>query len=74
MAQTIWDTKMSCYWECLREHTDNKKKNPKKSPPPYPQKLEIKNLSPHEPSHWLHEFSIFKPVCRHFQPGLIPSL
>jgi hypothetical protein len=27
-----------------------------------------------EPSHWLHEISISKIVCHHFQPGLIPPL
>jgi hypothetical protein len=25
-----------------------------------------------KPSHWLHEISISKTVCHHFQPGLIP--
>jgi hypothetical protein len=23
-----------------------------------------------EPSHWLHEISIFKTICHHFWPGL----
>jgi hypothetical protein len=27
-----------------------------------------------EPSHWLHEISIFKTVHHHFWPGLIPPL
>jgi hypothetical protein len=27
-----------------------------------------------EPSHWLHETSIPKTVCHHFQPSLIPPL
>ncbi len=25
-----------------------------------------------EPAHWLHEIAIFKRVCHHFQPRLIP--
>jgi len=45
MAQTIWDTKMSCYWECLREHIDNKRKT-KKMPPSPPPKTQKKKPKP----------------------------
>ncbi len=49
------------------EHIGNNKNSI--TPPP-----EKRKKTPLESSHWLHEISICKFVCHHFQLGLIPPL
>jgi hypothetical protein len=46
-------------------------KEQKNTPPPQNPREKIKDP---ELSHWLHEISISKTVCYHFQPGLLPPL
>jgi len=70
-SQTIWD-KNEVLWEHLGEHIQNLGNilgtwrecigNIPPSPPPL------------DHSHWLHENSISKTVCHHFQPELITPL
>jgi len=71
-ARCDWEHPWGTHWE--------QRKNEKilllHSPPP-PQNLKGKNKAlwvQAEPSHWLHETSIRKTVCHHFQPSLIPPL
>jgi hypothetical protein len=46
-----------------------------KNPPLNLKENKIKALQMHaEPSHWLHEISIFKIVHHHFWPGLITPI
>jgi hypothetical protein len=65
--QTVWKlngTILGTWWE----HIENKEKN---KIPPHCVQPQKKQTKPFEPSHWLHEFSIFKMVCHHFQPRLM---
>jgi hypothetical protein len=60
-----------------KEHIGNKGNMKKSSlpPPPNPKLKRTKKqgtLSACCAFHWLHEISIFKTVCHHFWPGLIP--
>ncbi len=86
LPNTIWDKKWGTIGNILGntlwtwwEHFQNLIRTtlgthwePKNAPPPLsPPKPKWRKLSPLEPSHWLHEISISKMVCHHFQPGLL---
>ncbi len=73
----LWDKKMRCHWEHLREQIGNLgnilitwwEQLENLMGTKWEQKRKETN-PPLEPSHWLHEISISKMVCHHFQPGL----
>jgi hypothetical protein len=68
----IWWEHLGTWWE--QSWTTLGTENDREPPPtPKNQKPEEKTKSP-QPSHWVHEMSISKTVCHHFQPGLVPPL
>ncbi len=58
-------------WQLEGEHRENTLGTEHPTPTP---KHKRKKLSPLEPSHWVHEISISKMFCHHFQPVLISPL
>ncbi len=75
---TSWET----YWGTLWEHDGNtlgRREKKLKIPlsltcphSPYVHKKKTGLFLSAEPSHWLHEISLFKTVRHHLSPGLIP--
>jgi hypothetical protein len=74
--QIVWDKIWGVFENIIRSTLGTWWEQPKnkKTHHPGPQTFKEKNLSSFEPSHWLHEISIFKTICHQFQPGLIPPL
>jgi hypothetical protein len=77
--QTIWDkieVLLGMSWGTIWEHVENtlgtRENNNNYSPTLTPKRKKLGPSWVHaEPSDWLHETFISKPVCHHFWPGLM---